>query len=233
MCHTERIEFFGNVSEFTDFSDVVDGITFDGAGRNIAIFPDIFGLTDFYKGYASYLADQGATVHIVNIWSGLGGEPTLSREEAYARKHKLKEFSYCNQIEQFLKEFKIDAILGFCLGGNFSLEMARRGFSGTNISIYPLPWGMENQDPLTPAFDYMPTLKQQVNIFMGEADYLAGPENIDKLKNIVTANKSLSLNLYEGSDHGFFTDIDGENEQLKTNAHDAIKRVNKILFANK
>ncbi len=230
MCHTEQIEYFGNTLDYKDFSEEVDGITFDGSGRNIVILPDIFGLTDFYKSYASYLARQGATVHIVNPWSGLGGEPTPSREEAYARKNKLKEFSYCNQIEEFLGTKNIDAIIGFCLGGNFTLEMARRGYSGTNISIYPLPWGMDNQDRLIPAFDYMPDLNKKVHIFMGEADHLAGPDNIEKLVSIVDGNKNLTLNLYEGSNHGFFTDLDGDEENLKENAKDAIERVNKILF---
>jgi len=231
MCHTQRIEFFGDMMNYTEFSNAVDGITFSGNGRNIAMLPDIYGLTDFYKSYASYLANQGTTVHLVNPWSKLGGEPTLSREEAYVRRAKLKEFSYCNQIEQFLNDYNIDAIVGFCIGGNFSLEMARRGFSGINIPIYPLPWGMDNQDKLIPAFEYMPGLNQDVNIFMGEADHLAGPDNIEKLKNIVAGNDRLTMNLYEGSNHGFFTDIDGENQKLKNNAHDAVLNINKILFA--
>lgn len=230
MCHTKQIEYFGNILDYKNFTAEVDGITFEGSGRNIVVLPDIYGLTDFYKSYASYLSRQGSTVHLVNPWSGLGGEPTLSREEAYARKNKLKDFSYCNRVEKYLKANDIDAILGFCLGGNFSLEMARRGYSGTNISIYPLPWGMDNQDKLIPAFDYMPSLNKEVHIFMGEADHLAGPDNVKKLVSIADGNENLSLNLYEGSNHGFFTDLDSDNEKLIDNAIDAIERVNKILF---
>ena len=33
---------------------------------------------------------------------------------------------------------------------------ARRQFAGTNIAIYPLPWGMANQDEIAPVFEYMP-----------------------------------------------------------------------------
>ncbi len=232
MCHTQEIEFFGNTLEYSNFSEIIDGITFGGEGRTIAILPDIYGLTDFYKGYASYLAKQGATVHLVNPWSGLGDDPNVTRDEAYVRRAKLKDKEYCDRLEQFLKASKVGAIVGFCLGGNFSLELAKRGYSGTNISVYPLPWGMDNQDKIEPAFDYMPGLAKPVRIFMGEADHLAGPDNIEKLKSIVTANDHLTLNLYEGSNHGFFTDIDGDEEQLKNNAYDAITRINGILFGD-
>ncbi len=232
MCHTQEIEFFGKSLNYNDFSEIVDGITFEGNGRTIAILPDIYGLTDFYKGYASYLAKQGATVHLVNPWSGLGDDPNVSREEAYVRRSKLKDNEYCGQIEKFLNANNVDAIVGFCLGGNFSLEMAKRGYEGTNLSVYPLPWGMDNRDKIEPAFDYMPALNKDVRIFMGEADHLAGPDNIEKLRSIVSGNDHLTLNLYEGSNHGFFTDIDGDDEALKANAHDAITRINDILFGD-
>jgi dienelactone hydrolase len=65
---------------------------------------------------------------------------------------------------------------------------------------------------------------------MGEADHLAGPDNVQKLRDIVTANSKLTLHLYANSNHGFFTDIDGDDEQLKSNAKDAIDRVTNILF---
>ena len=41
---------------------------------------------------------------------------------------------------------------------------------------------------------------------------------------------STAMHLYEGSNHGFFTDIDGDDEKLKGNAKDAIDRVTKIVF---
>jgi dienelactone hydrolase len=65
---------------------------------------------------------------------------------------------------------------------------------------------------------------------MGEADYLAGPDNIQKMRDIVTENSKLTMHLYEGSNHGFFTDIDGDDDNLKANAKDAIERVTEILF---
>jgi len=137
---------------------------------------------------------------------------------------------HCDQLELFLTSEAIDAIVGFCIGGNFAFEMARRGYEGTIITVYPLPWGMSNQDEIAPAFDFMPVLSKDVTIFMGAADHLAGPENIEKMKSIVAGNDQLTMHLYEGSNHGFFTDIDGTDEKLADNARDAIDRVTGMLF---
>ena len=65
---------------------------------------------------------------------------------------------------------------------------------------------------------------------MGEADHLAGPDNIQKMRDIVAENSNLTMRLYEGSNHGFFTDIDGDDDNLKANAKDAIDKVTSILF---
>ncbi len=230
MCHHERIEYFGDLKKYDEFSDVVDGIHFAGNSRKITMLPDIYGLTDFYIGYASYLSNFGAEIYLVNPWSGLGGTSTMSRDDTYVRRAKLKDREYCDRIEKFIKSHDIDAVVGFCLGGNFSLELARRGFNKTNISIYPLPWGMDNQDKISPAFDYMETLENEVNILMGEADHLAGSENIQKLRDIVTQNDHLTLDLYPGSNHGFFTDLNDDDGPLKDNALNAVSKVNAILF---
>jgi carboxymethylenebutenolidase len=232
MCHTNKIEYFGELLDCSTISGDVDGLVFEGkkAGRKIAVLPDIYGMTDFYKGYASYVAGYGARVYLTNPWSDFGDLPEATREAAYERRQKLKDKEHCDQLEKFLANEEIEAVVGFCIGGNFVMELAKRGYRGTLIAVYPLPWGMANQDEIVPAFDYMPTLDKNVTILMGEADHLAGPGNIQKLKGIVAANSKLTMQLYEGSNHGFFTDIDGSNEKLRGNARDAIDRVTAILF---
>lgn len=232
MCHKDRIRFFGDPGQSEDFSGVLDGVAFGtaGDGRKIAILPDIYGLTDFYKGYASYVAGFSAQVFLANPWSQFGELAEPTRDAAYERRHKLKDNEYCDQLKLFLASEAIDAIVGFCIGGNFAFEMARRGYEGTIIAVYPLPWGMSNQDEIAPAFDFMPALSKDVTILMGAADHLAGPENIEKMKSIVAGNAQLTMHLYDESNHGFFTDIDGTDEKLVDNARDAIDRVTKILF---
>ena len=232
MCHTSKIEYFGELLDYHEFSSDVDGLVFEGdeAGKRVAVLPDIYGTTDFYKGYASYVARFGARTYLTNPWSEFGDLPEPTREAAYERRHKLKDREHCDRLESFLANEKIEAVVGFCLGGNFVFDLARRGYAGSLIAAYPLPWGMANQDEIAPAFEYMPTLGKAVTILMGAADHLAGPDNIQKLKYIVAANAKLTMHLYEGSNHGFFTDIDGSDEKLKGNAKDAIDKVTAILF---
>ena len=229
MCHTQKIEYFGALRDSESFSAGIEGLLFPGSGSRVAVLPDIYGLTDFYKSYASYLSGRGAKIWLTNPWSPFGELPEPTREAAYERRRKLKDREHCDQLETFLAEQKIDAIVGFCIGGNFAFEMARRGYTGTIIAIYPLPWGMANDDEITPAFEYMPSLEKDVSILMGAADHLAGPDNIRKMQDIVAGNTHLTMQLYAGSNHGFFTDIDGDDESLRSNARDAIERVDLIL----
>jgi carboxymethylenebutenolidase len=233
MCHQSGVSFFGKLQKFEKFSAEVDGLLFpnSAATGRVAVLPDIYGLTEFYKGYASYLADFGAQVYLTNPWSEFGELPDNTREAAYERRGKLRDNAHCDQLETFLSSKKIQTVIGFCLGGNFAFELARRGFKGTLIAVYPLPWGMQNQDEITPAFEYMPTLAKKITVFMGAADHLAGADNIRKLENIASDNESLTLHLYKGSNHGFFADIDGPDQKLKLNAKDAIDKINKTLFA--
>jgi carboxymethylenebutenolidase len=232
MCHTNKIEFFGDEISPEPFADCVEGLCYPGteSNRKIAILPDIYGLTDFYKGYSSYIASQGATAYLVNPWAPFGELPELTREAAYERRHKLRDREHCDDLERFLAAAEIDTIIGFCIGGNFAFELARRGYRGTIIAIYPLPWGMANDDAIVPAFDYMPSLDTEMTILMGGSDQLAGPDNVTRLQDIVSKNNKLTLHLYPGSNHGFFTDVDGSDIALKENAMSGIATVNETVY---
>ena len=95
MCHTNKIEYFGELLDFREFSEEVDGLIFEGneASKRIAVLPDIYGLTDFYKGYASYIAGFGARTYLTNPWSEFGELPEATREAAYERRAKIRSIA--------------------------------------------------------------------------------------------------------------------------------------------
>lgn len=232
MCHIHASPSFGAEPDARHYAGAVASLVYGDANakRKIAVLPDIYGLTPFYRAFAGYLSGRDAEVYLVNPWQPFGELPEATREAAYERRHKLRDSSYCDALARFLVDEAIDTIVGFCIGGNFVFELIRRGYQGTAVALYPLPWGMPNEDALDPAFDYLPDIQHEVLVLMGRADHLAGPENIETLESICATNPSLLLHLYEGSNHGFLADIDGDDAALKANARDSLDKLLSHVF---
>lgn len=232
MCHAEGSVFFGFPTDAGKIDSNVFALTYGSqeAVRKIAVLPDIYGLTPFYQAFASWIAARGAEVYLVNPWQPFGELPESTREAAFDRRHKLRDRAFCDQLGQFIESMRIDTIIGFCIGGNFLLELVRRGYTGIACALYPLPWGMPNEDDIDPAFEYMESLQHPVQIFMGRNDPLAGPENIHRLKQVCETNPLLELQLYDASGHGFLGDLDSDDERLRANALEALDQLTRRVF---
>lgn len=227
MCHADSSTFLGEAPDARDYDGSVSALVYGDAmtGRKIAVLPDIYGTTSFYRAFSAYIAARGAEVLLVNPWQPFGDLPELTRDAAYERRHQLRDKAFCSQLEVFIERESIDTIIGFCIGGNFLLELVRNSFRGICCAVYPLPWGMPNDDAIDPAFDYLPDITHAVSILMGREDQLAGPDNIRRLEDVCAANPALDLHLYEASGHGFLRDLDSDNVLLHANARDALKRI--------
>ena len=232
MCHPDSSRFFSPAPKPRLLEREVAALCFgdERETRKIAILPDIYGDTPFYRQLSAYFAGGGAQVCFVNPWHSHGELPEPPRAAAYERRHKLRDGEFCRRLYRFLAEQGIDAVVGFCIGGNFVLELNRLGFTGTSCAVYPLPWGMPNQDALEPGFDFMPNLATGVTIIMGREDALAGPGNIARLEQVCGANPRLELHMYDKSGHGFLKDLGGENAFLRNNAADALELLTGKLF---
>lgn len=224
MCHIRKLSLCPDEQRASEYTGSVSALSFKNAGghRRIALLPDIYGVTPFYQGLASLLSDRGALVHLVDPWQPFGELPEMTREAAWARRHHLRDRLFCDELEAFLGQERIETVVGFCIGGNFVLELVRRGYRGSCCAFYPLPWGMANEDGLQPPFEYMEALDHEVTIIMGERDPLAGAENVHRLREICARNPALDLHLYEASGHGFLADVDSDRETLRSNARAAL-----------
>ena len=127
MCHSEAVAAFPQPATAEVFSSSVGGYRFTGEGsRKVAILPDIYGCNAFYRGLATHLSQKGTTVFLIDPFARLGDLPEQTREAAFSRRAKVADKLFVDQLESFTREERLDAVIGFCLGGLYIFELARR-----------------------------------------------------------------------------------------------------------
>lgn len=228
MCHPDRIESFPEPGDYRVRE--ADGLKFwefrpeggDDRGR-VAIITDIFGCNNFYQGFATWLGQRGWQPLLIDLFSDLGELPEVTREAAFERRHKLRDNDVCNRLEAFISNQGVDAVIGFCLGGNYVFELARRNVDARLVAFYPFPAGLPNQDELTPAFEYLENLERPVTVLAGDCDDSAGRDNMVKMAEIAVNVPAVEVHLYSNSGHGFLAQLDSDDARQRDNARDALK----------
>ncbi|TDJ68191.1 MAG: carboxymethylenebutenolidase 2 [Proteobacteria bacterium] len=231
MCHGEKSPAFPDPSPSSLYRDDIQAMVFGSpdAAHKVAILPDIFGCNPFYQGFATHLAARGARVYLIDIFAGLGDLPKATREAAFERRHKLKDRVFVDAFEQFLANEKLAGVIGFCLGGLYVFELARRNVAGALVAFYPFPQGLVNQDALDVPFDYLPSVATPHTVLIGDADASVSPEHIARLRDIAADNPALDLNVFETSGHGFLADLAADDELKRSNAERALARCEAVL----
>lgn len=189
-----------------------------GSSRSVAILTDIYGCNAFYQSFATHLAANGWSVSLVDLFTELGELKEVTREAAFERRHKLRDKETCDRLQNWLSEQGMDAVVGFCIGGNFVFELAKRNIAANLVAYYPFPAGLPNQDEIVTPFEYLGDLNKDVTVLIGDADDSAGRENMAKLTATGENNASLDVHTYVGSGHGFLADLDSNDQSLRSNA---------------
>ncbi|MBN4053401.1 dienelactone hydrolase family protein, partial [Haliea sp. AH-315-K21] len=171
--------------KYWDFSNNTD------SDVRVALLTDIYGCNEFYQSMSTLFAAQGWQSHLIDLFSDLGELPEATRDAAFERRHKLHDKKTYNLIAQYILDNKITAVVGFCLGGNFVFELARRNVKVNLIAYYPFPAGLPNQDGLDPAFSYLEQLQTDVTVLIGDDDDRVGLDNVTTLKKISESNAAL------------------------------------------
>jgi carboxymethylenebutenolidase len=233
MCHGAACTAFPPPGEYVTMNAAPSSFAFGDPKEpvRIAILPDIYGPGPFYQGLATYLAAQGAFVHLMNPFHELGSLPEPSREAAFARRHRVRDRDYVDSFERFAREQSITSVVGFCLGGLYVFELARRGLPVSLLSLYGFPQGLANDDPLPVPFDYLDGLPHRHVAVFGDEDHSQTPDNFRRLADISSRTPGFELHVFPGSGHGFLSDLDCDNPARVKNARSALAIVEKAAFA--
>ncbi len=229
MCHGAAVAAFPPPAESTRYSGEVDGYAFGKAGgRRIAILPDIYGCNDFYRGLSTHLAQEGGHVFLIDTFAGLGDLPEVTREAAFARRGKVADKSFLDRFERFLAAEKIEGVIGFCLGGLYVFELARRGVDVDLVGLYGFPQGLPNDDPVPVPFDYLTEVTQPFAMLMGADDESVGPDNIAKLQEVAPNCPAMTLKVYDGVGHNFLPFLDSQEPEKLAIARDALSHIERV-----
>lgn len=219
MCHADATKAFPKPARATFVPGPVAAYRFGAeGGRRVAILPDIYGCNPFYRGLATRFVRRGAEVFLVDPFHPFGDLAEPTREAAFERRHKVRDRAFVDALAVFLAERRIGAVVGFCLGGLYVFELARRDLALDLVAYYPFPQGLPNQDALDTPFDYLPRVTRRHAVLFGSEDRLLGRDNLERLQRQAAENPAIALTVYPGSDHGFLGDIESDDPGLRANA---------------
>lgn len=234
MCHIDPNGFFPRSPEGEPFRQgAISGYRFGEATstRRRAILPDIYGCTPFYKGFAAHLAGHGARVDLIDTFDGLGELPERTRERAFERRHRLKDVAFLALFEAYARREGIGGVVGFCIGGLFVYELARRDLPAAMVSFYGFPQGLPNQDALDPPLTYLDSVSRPHLSLFGGQDTLVPADVRDQLRHVSDRQPACQMRVFAGSGHGFLADLDSEDPRQRENAIKALKLCEEVLFA--
>jgi len=161
------------------------------------------------------LMGRGSGLDTINGAAGIRAErepaaaalAVPTREAAFQRRHRLADRTYVEELIGFIAGQGIDGVAGFCLGGLFVFELARRQVVSRLVAYYPFPQGLENRDPLDVPFDYLPEVRTRHTVVVGDEDALLGPQNLSRLQAQARTNNAIDLHVMQGAGHGFLADL--------------------------
>jgi len=181
----------------------------------LVLHPDIMGVRPLFDDLCRRLATHGLAVGAPEPFARLSDEERATLDAA-GRLERVKDLDDDAQLgdlqlaAEYLREthdVETVAVLGFCMGGMYTLKAAATGTFERAVPFYgmirvPEVWrGPGQREPLESAGDACPTLA-----FFGDADPWTPAADIDALREVWAGNPVHEIVVYAGADHGFVHD---------------------------
>jgi carboxymethylenebutenolidase len=209
----------------------VDRITFEVAGgvavdaiharpegdaaRGVIVHPDMGGIRPLFDDLCRRLATHGLAVCAPEPWARV---PEAERAEldVSARMERMRDRDDSAQLADLTRAADhlrgadgVDAvaILGFCMGGMYTLKAAATGAFDRAVVFYgmirlPPEWrGPRQAEPLDTVAGACPTLA-----IFGDADPWTPVADVDALRAAWAGHPEHEIVVYPGADHGFVHD---------------------------
>lgn len=172
--------------------------------RGLVIVPDIGGLRPLFDDLAARLAaEQGWAVCIVEPWPGREDLPVPERLESVGT---IADADLLGDLRAAADELGCEpvAVLGFCMGGMYSLKAAGLGRFDKAVSFYGMirvPEQWQGADHAEPIDAVGADAAADVLAIIGTVDQWTPTEHVDELE-----SAGATVVRYEGADHGFVHD---------------------------
>ncbi|WP_353194807.1 dienelactone hydrolase family protein [Pusillimonas noertemannii] len=184
------------------------------AGKTPAVLllPAVAGLNTYCADVANALADQGYASLALDYYTGTGAPPLNTRAEAIAAVASLSDRAILARVQAGVAHLKslpeVDpdklAVLGFCVGGSYSL-LAASSMDAFRcaIAFYGPPKYLETNanKPLSP-LDAVGDIRCPLLGHYGAADTLIPLEHVQELRDRLKG-KPAEIYTYPGAGHAF------------------------------
>jgi carboxymethylenebutenolidase len=206
----------------------------------LVVHPDIMGVRPLFDDLCRRLATYGLAVCAPEPFARLP-ENDRGTLDATGRMERVKDLDDDAQLgdlrlaAEHLREthaVETVAVLGFCMGGMYTLKAAAIGAFERAVPFYgmirvPEAWrGAGQREPLASAVDACSTLA-----FFGDADPWTPAADIEALRKVWAGKPEHEIVVYAGADHGFVHDPERPAHRAD-DAADAWKRALAFLRVN-
>lgn len=178
-------------------------------GAPVVVMPDIYGPSPFYWEITRRLARCGHRAMLVDHHFREGPLTEHSREAAFARRESMDETQALRDLDAAIDSVgdRSDrvGVVGFCLAGQFALDLAAQRADLVTVGFYPFPEGVGGTVRVAAPrpVDLADEIRGPVLCFWGAEDYITG-DVIDRFGAAMRSSEAdYEAHVYPGAGHSF------------------------------